>query len=78
MRPALPDVLEALAAQGTTSVRLIPVFFGSGGHVKEDLPRLVKSFQEKHAGCRVDIEAAIGEQESVLEAIAAAIAQENP
>lgn len=74
MRPTLPEVLDALATEGAEVVRIVPVFFGSGGHVREDLPALVAVFQEKNPACRVEIQAPIGEQESVLEAIADAIA----
>lgn len=66
MRPTLPEALEALAAAGTASLRVVPVFFGAGGHVREDLPRLVQEFRDTHPACRVQIDAAIGEQETVL------------
>ena len=69
-----PTLEEAIAALGVKDVRVVPVFLGQGGHVKEDLPKLVASAQEKY-GVTIRLEPAIGEQQSVIEAIAAAIAR---
>ena len=73
MRPALPEALDALAQEGAIAIRVVPVFFGAGGHVKEDLPRLVQETLARHPQLRVRIDAPIGEQEGVLAAIAGAI-----
>jgi len=47
------------------------VFLGQGGHVKDDLPRLVS--QSARPGLKLSLEQPIGEQPAVVEAIAAAI-----
>ena len=73
MRPALPEALDALAQEGATAIRVVPVFLGAGGHVKDDLPRLVQETLARHPQLRVQIDAPIGEQDAVLQAIAAAI-----
>jgi sirohydrochlorin cobaltochelatase len=73
--PTLEEAIAALARDGVNSVRVVPVFLGQGGHVKEDLPKLVAIAQKKHAGVTIRLEPAIGEQPSVIEAIAAAIAR---
>ena len=70
-----PTLEEAIAALGVSSVRVVPVFLGQGGHVKEDLPKLIAAAQKRHAGMTIRLEPAIGEQPSVIEAIAAAIAR---
>jgi sirohydrochlorin cobaltochelatase len=74
MTPTPDEALAALAAEGIDAIRVVPLFLGTGGHVKEDLPKLV----ERHPGVRITLDAAIGEQEPVIEAIAAAIAAGNP
>ena len=75
MAPSLGEAIAALAAQGAKSIRVVPVFFGQGGHTKHDLPRLAAAARERHPGVEITIEAPIGEQPSVIEAIAAAIAK---
>jgi len=69
-----PTLEEAIATLGVKDVRVVPVFLGQGGHVKEDLPRLVATAQKK-TGATIRLDPAIGEQPSVIEAIAAAIAR---
>jgi sirohydrochlorin cobaltochelatase len=75
MQPRLADVLAEFTEKKISSVRIVPVFLGAGGHVKQDLPRLV---MEANAPVKVTIEAPIGEQGAVVEAIAAAIARGAP
>ena len=70
-----PTLEEAIAALGVNTVRVVPVFLGQGGHVKADLPKLVANAQKKHASVTIRLEPAIGEQPTVIEAIAAAIAR---
>lgn len=74
MRPTLPEAVASLAAAGAESIRVVPVFLGQGGHVKEDLPRLISEAGRTHPGVRLILEKPIGEQSKVIAAIAAAIA----
>jgi len=69
--PSLDETVTALVAKGVGSIRVIPVFLGQGGHVKDDLPRLVT--QSTRAGLSISLDKPIGEQPQVVEAIAAAI-----
>jgi len=75
MSPSLPEALADLKSSRVTSVQIVPLFFGLGGHLKEDLPRLAA---EAPRGLKVSISPPIGEQEAVIEAIAAAIARGAP
>lgn len=70
MQPSLAQALEELEAKGAKSIRIVPVFLGYGGHLKRDLPALVAAANVK---ARVTIEAPVGEQPEVIEAIAALI-----
>ena len=74
MQPSLADAVAALVADGAKSVRIVPVFLGQGGHTKQDLPRLAAAQRERYPGIEITVEPPIGEQPSVIEAIAAAIA----
>jgi sirohydrochlorin cobaltochelatase len=71
---SLDEAVAALAAKGALSIRIVPVFLGQGGHVKEDLPRLVAGAQRAFAGVNLALEKAIGEEPKIIEAIASAIA----
>lgn len=71
MTPELPEVLAELAAQGTASVKIVPVFFGQGGHLRRDFPALVDQCRQQYPGMRIDTATAVGESDSVLDAIAA-------
>jgi len=73
MRPPLDEAISALVKQGATSIRVVPVFLGQGGHVKEDLPRLVERARRSHPKIAITLEPPIGEQSAVIDAIAAAI-----
>lgn len=71
MRPSLAEAVDALAAQGCTAVRVVPVFLGQGGHVREDLPVIVERVRAAHPGLALEMRTAVGEDEAVLAQIAA-------
>jgi sirohydrochlorin cobaltochelatase len=73
--PSLNEALAALTAKGAASIRIVPVFFGQGGHVKTDLPRLVGQARAAHPGVQLALDPAIGEQPAVIEAIASVISR---
>ena len=50
---------------------MVPLFLGSGGHVRQDLPRLVEQVARQHPQVRFQHTAAIGEAPGVIRAIAA-------
>lgn len=72
--PSLDEAVTALAAKGALSVRVVPLFLGPGGHVKEDLPRLVARVAAEHPQQKLVLEKIVGEQAAVVEAIAEVIA----
>ena len=69
--PSLDETVTALVAKGVGSIRVVPVFLGQGGHVKDDLPRLVA--RSERTGLSLRLDRPIGEQPQVIEAIASAI-----
>ena len=75
MQPSLADCAAALYAEGVRELRVVPVFLGFGGHLKQDLPGQVKTIQKKFADLRVTLEPPVGEQPEVITAIAKAIAR---
>jgi len=75
MRPTLEEAIASLASKGAQRVRIVPLFLGTGGHVREDLPELARAARERHAGIEIVLEPTIGERAEVTDAIAAVISK---
>jgi sirohydrochlorin cobaltochelatase len=75
MQPALAEAIATLVQRGATAIRVVPVFLGAGSHIKDDLPRLVARARTDHPKVAIRLDAPIGEQSALIEAIAAAIAR---
>lgn len=74
MAPSLPDCAGALYGEGVRSLRVVPVFLGAGGHLKDDLPRLIAEIRGRFADLAITAEPPIGEQPEVIAAIARVVA----
>jgi sirohydrochlorin cobaltochelatase len=72
MAPTLAEAVEHLAARGATAIDVVPLFLGSGSHLRQDLPRLVEALGASHPQLRLRLHAAIGEHTAVIEAMARA------
>lgn len=70
MSPRLPELVRELSGRGCTGITLVPVFFGQGGHVLHDLPLMVEDLRQAHPGLDLRVAGAVGEADSVLDAIA--------
>ena len=78
MTPSLCGAGELLVGAGCTQVDVIPLFLGAGGHVRKDLPELLAELAAAHPRVQWHLQRAIGEVDSVIEAMAgAAIASLN-
>lgn len=69
MEPRLPAHVGALAAAGTTSVTIVPVFLGQGGHLLRDLPLMVEELRAQHPALAITVAGAVGEDPGVLAAM---------
>lgn len=69
MQPSLEDAITSLVAAGATEVVVVPVFFGQGGHLRNDFPVLLSACQEKFPGLTLSATPAVGEDLAVLQAI---------
>lgn len=70
MTPDLPTAIAKLAGAGCETVTVIPIFFGSGGHLRRDLPALVEQSRAAHPGLTIRSAGVVGEDDAVLDAIA--------
>ena len=75
MQPSLPDCAASLYGEGVRSLRVVPVFLGMGGHVKDGLPKLAAEIRARHPDLAITVDPPIGEQPGVTAAIARAIAK---
>ena len=72
MTPTLAEAGAALAAAGCKRVDVVPLFLGAGGHVRKDLPDLLAELRNAYPGTEWRLRRAIGEVESVIDAMAVA------
>ena len=75
MSPRLEEAVDAVVADGASCVTVFPLFMAQGGHLKQDLPRMLEPIRAKHAHIPIALEAAIGEVPELLDAIAGWILQ---
>lgn len=69
MQPDLPTACVALVRNGAKRIVVAPLFLGTGGHLRSDVPALTLA-AERLAGVPVSIASAAGEDASVLHALA--------
>jgi len=70
MTPDLPTAGAELAAAGCSAVTVLPLFLGTGGHVRRDLPLLLDALRAAHPQVGWALEPAAGEHALVTEALA--------
>ena len=71
MAPTLEEAIDSLAAQGASAITVFPLFMAQGGHLKQDLPRILDAIRAGHPHLPIALESAIGEVPEILDAIAA-------
>ena len=70
LEPNLMTAVQGLVQQGCDQVRIVPLFFGRGGHLREDLPHQLQAVGEALPQVGFDIAEAAGEADPVIEALA--------
>jgi sirohydrochlorin cobaltochelatase len=70
MSPPLEEAIATLAAEGASSITVFPLFMAQGGHLKEDLPRILDAVRAVHPNVPIALQAAIGDVPELLDAIA--------
>lgn len=69
MQPSLEEAIADQVSAGTKEVVVVPVFFGQGGHLRNDFPVLLTACQEKFPNVTLSATPAVGEDDAVLQAI---------
>ena len=68
-----PDLLlagEELVASGCDALLIVPIFFGQGGHMREDVPALVQELRKRWTGVAVSVSRTAGDDSGVIDALA--------
>jgi len=69
MQPSLEEAVTALSDKGATDLTVVPVFFGQGGHLRNDFPVLLEECRAKFPSIQLSATPAVGEDLAVLQAI---------
>ena len=69
MQPSLEDAVDNLSTQGATQITVVPIFFGQGGHLRNDFPVLLDACRAKFPAVTLSATPAVGEDLAVLQAI---------
>lgn len=69
--PTLRDCAESLLAEGCGRIVVLPMFIAQGGHLKNDVPLLLEELRQLHPQARFELAGAVGEADSVVQAMAA-------
>ncbi|MDA8416418.1 MAG: CbiX/SirB N-terminal domain-containing protein [Betaproteobacteria bacterium] len=78
MRPSLAEAVEIMLQKQCSDLVLIPLFMAQGGHLREDLPRLIDALKKQYPRLRLTVTQALGESPELLDAIARWAAAQIP
>ncbi len=70
MTPDVAAAAAALVARGAARIVVVPVFIGTGAHVRRDLPERVDALRIAHPQVRFTLVDAAGEDDTVIAALA--------
>src|SRR5205814_1514979 len=63
LSPSLEETVQRLVERGAQSVRVVPLFFGRGGHLREDVPRKVAAIAATLPGMAIDVTLPAGDDD---------------
>jgi sirohydrochlorin cobaltochelatase len=70
MSPTLEEAIASVIGEGASAVTVFPLFMAQGGHLKQDLPRILDAIRASHPHIPIALEPPIGEVAEILDAIA--------
>jgi sirohydrochlorin cobaltochelatase len=71
MEPDLEAAIATLVDEGAVGITVFPLFMAQGGHLKQDIPRILEAIRASHPRIPIALESALGEVPQLLDAIAA-------
>ena len=70
MTPTLEEAIASLIVEGASAITVFPLFMAQGGHLKQDLPRILDAIRAAQPHVPISLESAVGEVPELLDAIA--------
>jgi sirohydrochlorin cobaltochelatase len=71
LAPTLGEAARRLAERGAKAIRVVPLFFGRGGHLRIEIPRLVDAAAAALPGVTIELTLPAGDDVAVIDALAA-------
>ena len=71
MTPSLEEAVASLAGRGASVITIFPLFLAQGGHLKQDLPRILEAIRPGYPHVPICLESALGDVPEILDAMAA-------
>ncbi|SMC49985.1 sirohydrochlorin chelatase [Polynucleobacter kasalickyi] len=69
MTPSLTHAIQHLVDQNIQQIKIIPVFFGQGGHLRKDFPILLEEARAQFPNVALSASCAVGESDLILQSI---------
>jgi sirohydrochlorin cobaltochelatase len=70
MEPPLADAVAKLVKSGHRRITVAPLFLAQGGHLKQDLPKILDAIRADNRNAEITLLPAIGDVPGILDAIA--------
>ena len=70
MSPSVDQAIHDLTQQGVRDIRIVPLFFGVGKHIAEDLRNIIDAAQMAHPDVVIQIMPALGQSDWMRQAMA--------
>jgi sirohydrochlorin cobaltochelatase len=71
MSPSLEEAARVLAREGMKAVTIVPLFLAQGGHLKQDLPKMVEDIRSLHPKTGFEVTPALGDAPEMIDAMEA-------
>lgn len=71
LEPDLSTAARRLAQRGARTIRIVPLFFGRGGHLRIAVPQLVAATAAALRDVRIELALPAGDDDAVIDALAA-------
>lgn len=71
MKPDLLECAQSLISEGFSQIVVVPLFFAQGGHLKNDIPKILDELRAQNPQASFDLSGPVGEADSVIRAMAA-------